>query len=711
MATLAELWGSDTPNQGLSSDLSGRLEQAKAAYRQQFGKELPITSGFRTREDQQRLYDQRGTNPNPVAKPGTSLHESGNAVDISASVPESFLNQFGIHRPMGKKDPVHAVAMPSAPEKKVDTLANLWESTPAAQAKLKEATSEATGSAVADLYNQFQKSKRSLGEKIVGAGEAGLTALSGAVAAPVSAVGGVLGTLASGKYGTPEGIQAGQQVAQQIQAGGTYQPRTAQGQQYIQDLQKAFEASKLPPMGVPELQGMAPVVAAGGQQAAGKIRQIPQVAAELQSVQPQPIKAVVPGSAGAAAVGEENLRIQRARELPIPIDLSRDQITRNPSDVRFARETAKDPVLGQPLQEHYAKQNDLIQKNLDHMIEETGAEYSGLNPVELGKKLVDVVEPKRAERKIEIRKAYNEARAAGEMNEPVSITPLLEYAKSHEAEALNAPVIKSLEMKISSLAKDGNLSLNELEEVRKMVGRLSQDTATNATYGREINGLIDNLTQDKGGHLYKEARKLNADFMTEFENTPIMKNITALKKGNSTQRAVAMEDLIQKSVIGSTLDDTQRLFSSLNKMGPEGQQMVNELKGAVAQRIKDQATKNVQLDINGKPYVSTPALNSVITDLDKSGKLDLLFGKKGAEHYRTLNQVTKEIQTVPKDTTNPSGTAAQIGAMLAEAGTNFALTGVPAPVATVGKMLYGQHQTKQKLTKIKEFVNYGKDEK
>ena len=105
---------SETPSEGgLSPDLADRLEQAKAAYQKQYGKPLPITSGFRTKEEQQRLFDQRKNNPNLVAAPGTSLHESGNAVDIGTSVPEAFLNQFGIHRPLGKKDPVHAVLMPS----------------------------------------------------------------------------------------------------------------------------------------------------------------------------------------------------------------------------------------------------------------------------------------------------------------------------------------------------------------------------------------------------------------------------------------------------------------------------------------------------------------------------------------------------------------------------------------------------------------------
>jgi hypothetical protein len=197
--------------------------------------------------------------------------------------------------------------------------------------------------------------------------------------------------------------------------------------------------------------------------------------------------------------------------------------------------------------------------------------------------------------------------------------------------------------------------------------------------------------------------------MTEFEDTPVLKNITALKNKNSTQRAVAMEDLIDKSLIRGSYDDVQRLFSSLEKMGEPGQQMISELKGAVAQRIKDNATKNVQLDINGKPYVSTANLNNTIVDLDKSGKLELLFGKKGAETYRTLNQVTKEIQTVPQGTTNPSGTAAQIGAMLTEIGLNTMATGIPAPLLTGGKMLYNIKKQKEQQNKISDFINFGKE--
>jgi hypothetical protein len=98
---------------GLTEDLATRLEQAKTEYRKQFGKELPITSGFRTREEQEKLFAERAKNPNLVAPPGESRHEFGNAVDISPAVPDSFLNQFGLHRPHGAKDPVHVELMPT----------------------------------------------------------------------------------------------------------------------------------------------------------------------------------------------------------------------------------------------------------------------------------------------------------------------------------------------------------------------------------------------------------------------------------------------------------------------------------------------------------------------------------------------------------------------------------------------------------------------
>jgi hypothetical protein len=69
----------------LSGDLDANpaLLQRLEALASQRGEHFDITSGLRTLAEQQRLWDGRGSNPFPVARPGTSRHESGNAADVT----------------------------------------------------------------------------------------------------------------------------------------------------------------------------------------------------------------------------------------------------------------------------------------------------------------------------------------------------------------------------------------------------------------------------------------------------------------------------------------------------------------------------------------------------------------------------------------------------------------------------------------------------
>jgi hypothetical protein len=60
-------------------ELLARLERLAAAR----GERWTITSGLRSTAEQQRLWDNRASNPFPVAPPGTSRHEHGNAADVT----------------------------------------------------------------------------------------------------------------------------------------------------------------------------------------------------------------------------------------------------------------------------------------------------------------------------------------------------------------------------------------------------------------------------------------------------------------------------------------------------------------------------------------------------------------------------------------------------------------------------------------------------
>jgi len=84
---------------------------------------------------------------------------------------------------------------------------------------------------------------------IRGAIETGAGLVSGIVNAPIVEAAKIYGTLTSGKFGTPEGIRAGEEFGNQFQRKNLYAPRTEEGQQYLQTISEA--AAKTGMQGVP----------------------------------------------------------------------------------------------------------------------------------------------------------------------------------------------------------------------------------------------------------------------------------------------------------------------------------------------------------------------------------------------------------------------------------------------------------------------------
>lgn len=77
---------------------------------QLLGRPITITSGFRSRAEQQRLWDSRASNPYPVAPPGTSRHESGHAIDIPSALVADLRRvgpASGLCFPLPVSDPIH----------------------------------------------------------------------------------------------------------------------------------------------------------------------------------------------------------------------------------------------------------------------------------------------------------------------------------------------------------------------------------------------------------------------------------------------------------------------------------------------------------------------------------------------------------------------------------------------------------------------------
>ena len=86
---------------------------------------------------------------------------------------------------------------------------------------------------------------------LMGLGETGATLGTGAISGLLGMPYGLYKGVTSGKYGTPQGVKIAEQEAANFMARNTYQPRTAQGQQNLQQLAGLLESTKLPPV-IPE---------------------------------------------------------------------------------------------------------------------------------------------------------------------------------------------------------------------------------------------------------------------------------------------------------------------------------------------------------------------------------------------------------------------------------------------------------------------------
>jgi hypothetical protein len=442
-----------------------------------------------------------------------------------------------------------------------------------------------------------------------------------------------------------------------------YQPRSGASQDVLQSIGSAFEASKLPPV-LPT--GMIPSYARMVQGTPPQARQMgqavqeagPRIAQALR--QPQPTMSGV----GAAETPEAIVRTQMAEQLRVPVKLTKGQATKELGQQQFEIETAKTypQDVGKPIIERKLDQNQRILSNFDAFIEPLGAKTAApMNLYEVGKVVDSALVKKVTDAKKQIRDAYKLADEAGETQALIDVKPLQTYLNGLEAEAINAPIITSAKMKLDKLAPNGEISINQLEEVRKMVGKLSGSTPTNMQFGKEINNLIDASTEGKGGNLYQDARKLRANYAREFENVGVVDKLLS-KKAGTTDRAVALEDVFNHAILKGSVDDVRAISRTLKRAGPEGQQAYRELLAQTLEHMREGITKNIQRDANNNPIVSAKQFDTIVKNLDASGKLDYLFTKKGAEEIRNLRDTAILVYDVPQgiNTANTSSNLSKV---------------------------------------------------
>jgi hypothetical protein len=528
-----------------------------------------------------------------------------------------------------------------------------------------------------------------LGEKLIGAGETGLTLLTGGTTGLAGTVGGALTgayeELKAGQLGTP---QAAKRIEERAALGGqqyTYAPRTQAGQEQVQMLGNIGA----------ELMPIAPVMPSGLFSQGAKQTMIAPVqrgASVVRNIFKEEVPTQTFGqSGGAAATAMPLVRETTAANLPVPVTLTKGAATRQAEQLAFEKEQMKGQ-FGAPLRAR-AEQNNLeILQNFDTLLDQTGAQAAPAGFAATGNKVIDALSQGWQGAKAKTKAAYKKAEDAGELQDPVSLDSLATYINENSPEATVAPVLnvaktKGIQLGILKELPDGTVEalpadLKNTELLRRSINNTIGDDQTNKLFGGKLKGVIDEATDGLGGDLYKQARALREQQARKFEGRAIVANLLTKVKGKDDPRVEASQ-VFQKSILNGSPEEITFLKRVMFTSGKDGVDAWREIQGSTIKHLEEQATSGLQTDSTGRPIVSPAKLNSAVNALDKNGRLDIVLGKDKAQTVRDLNEVLKYVQTVPPGTlVNTSGTAGMILAAMAEAGTTGFLTGLPVPVVS-----------------------------
>jgi len=555
------------------------------------------------------------------------------------------------------------------------------------------------------------ETKTTMADKLKALYEVPLTVGSGAISQLGGAGYGLYKGVTSPNYGTQQGVQeaqqAGGEMAQQIQ-NKLFTPSSPATTQALEAIGGALDVAKLPPSptAIGELPSFAQQARNVGQFVKPAISQAIQTATPKLRTMAEALRKEAPTMAGvgAAEVPETVNRAQMAQQLRVPVELSKGQAMRDLGQQKFEIETPKNyPELGKPLVEAQAKRNDAILQNFDAFVDATGKETYGLR--ETGRVVDKALVGAANKAKAEINAAYTAARESGETQQPVSYAPLKAYIDEQTPTVKRklAPIISAVDEEIQRNDpnnKTGRISINNLEDIYQFINKNYEPGTVGEGHAKAMKNIINQMTEGQGGELYQEARKLRTKFGREFENVGYVDKLLRTKPG-TTDRAVAFEDVFDHSILNGSLDDVRAIGMTLKKAGPEGQQAWKELQGQTVEYIKKKATNTTDKDIYGNPVIMPKPLKTVVDTLNQDGKLEYVFGKKGAQEIRDLAAVTETVNAPLKGAANYSNTSSAIISALDKIG------GIRVPVVSQVAGYAAKKGAEAALKKqIQESINY-----
>jgi hypothetical protein len=501
----------------------------------------------------------------------------------------------------------------------------------------------------------------SMRDRIMGTIETPLALGATLAGGAISPIVGAIGTLTSGKYGTQEGIRAGQEAAKAVM----YQPRTQTARENLQALGSFIEpvSSALPPtLGATGATLNALVPAAATQANALARPVVRQATAPVQNaLAGMMTREKQPGMVGmgAASTDEDLLRQQRLEKFNIRAKLG--ERTKNLQQQQFESEVERGVITGiseeakTNLQEQMklfeaGKQKDIV-RNFERMTNEVGAEIADPQNIRAVGKLVDKALNDEYTKKYNAYKSlYAQADNAGETLQQVPYQSLLDYIGTKSAtrrEKLD-PILNDVaeSLKMNDPQGTGTISVRALEDIYQQIG-----TVKDSASAKPMKEIITQMGEGAGGELYQKARAARAQLAKEFEDVRRVDKLLGTKAGYA-DRQVALDDVFKYVILDGSLEEMRTVTKLLKKGGKEGEQAYAELKGQTIQHMKDMLTKSDQPSFRN--------LNTLINELDAEEKLTYMFGKKGRDEIMDLRDAIKDVLVKEPGAVNYSNTSGAV---------------------------------------------------
>lgn len=482
--------------------------------------------------------------------------------------------------------------------------------------------------------------------------------LGGAAIAPIV---GAVGTLTSGKYGTQEGIRAGEEAAKSVM----YQPRTQTAREALGAISEFLQpvTSALPPtLGATgtTLNALAPasMMQAGALARPVVSQAVTPVRNALANVMTREQQPGMVGM-GAASTAEDLMRQERLQRLNIPATVGERE--KNLAKQQFEADVARGVVTGisedaktklaEQMRSFKTNQQKAIVQNFERMTNEVGAEVADPTQMRAVGKIVDKALNDEYTKKYDAYKAlYAKADNAGETLQQVPYQNLLDYinTKTPTARKTLDPILDSVAeaLAMNDPQKTGTITVRALEDVYQQIGKVK-----NSPSAPEMKQIITQMGEGAGGELYQKARQSRMELAKQFEDVSRVDKLLGTKAGYADRR-VALDDVFKHVVLDGSLEEMRTVTTLLKKAGPEGQQAYKELQGQTIQQMKDLLTKSDQPSFRN--------LNTFINQLDAEDKLTYMFGKAGRNEIMDLRDAIKDVLVKEPGAVNYSNTSSAV---------------------------------------------------